>query len=76
MEPQPLGKVLIVTGALILVAGIILSVGGGRYFSFLGRLPGDIRYESEHSRFYFPITTCIIISIVLTAIMYLFSRFR
>ncbi|MEK7795544.1 MAG: DUF2905 domain-containing protein [Candidatus Hydrogenedentota bacterium] len=73
---QPLGRVLIAVGAILLLVGLILVFGGGRYLTFLGRLPGDIRVEGEHTRLYFPITTCIIISVALTAILYLFSRFR
>ncbi len=76
MELQPLGRVLIAVGAILLLVGLILVFGGGRYLTFLGRLPGDIRVEGEHTRLYFPITTCIIISVALTAILYLFSRFR
>lgn len=76
MEFQPLGKVLIAIGAAVLLVGVILTLGGGRYLAFLGRLPGDIRVEGEHSRFYFPITTCIIFSVALTAILYVLSRFR
>jgi Protein of unknown function (DUF2905) len=43
---------------------------------WLGRLPGDIRIEREHSSFYFPIVTCIILSIVLSLLLSLFSIFR
>jgi len=67
-----LGKSLIIIGAVIIVAGIILwsGIGGG----FLGKLPGDVRVERGNSVFYFPIVTCIIISIVLTLIFSLFRR--
>jgi Protein of unknown function (DUF2905) len=67
-----LGKFLVVFGAVILVLGLLLwsGVGTGR----LGRLPGDIRIERGNSAFYFPIVTCIIISIVLSLIFSLFRR--
>ena len=67
-----LGKSLIIIGAVIIVAGIILwsGIGGG----FLGKLPGDVRVERGNSVFYFPIVTCIIISIVLSLIFSLFRR--
>ena len=67
-----LGKFLVVLGAVILVLGLLLwsGVGTGR----LGRLPGDIRIERGNSAFYFPIVTCIIISIVLSLIFSLFRR--
>jgi ribose/xylose/arabinose/galactoside ABC-type transport system permease subunit len=67
-----LGKFLVVLGAVIVVLGLLLwsGVGGG----WLGRLPGDIRIERGNSTFYFPIVTCIIISIVLSLIFSLFRR--
>jgi len=43
---------------------------------WLGRLPGDIRVEREHSAFYFPIVTCIVLSIVLSLLLSIFSMFR
>jgi len=67
-----LGKSLIIIGAVIVVLGIILWSGIGA--GFLGKLPGDIRVERGNSVFYFPIVTCIIISIVLSLIFSLFRR--
>ncbi|PYK41991.1 MAG: DUF2905 domain-containing protein [Verrucomicrobia bacterium] len=67
-----LGKSLIIIGAVIVVLGIILWSGIGT--GFLGKLPGDIRVERGNSVFYFPIVTCIIISIVLSLIFSLFRR--
>ena len=64
-------KLLIVIGVAILAAGVLwpwLSKLG------LGRLPGDIRIESESGGFYFPIVTCIVISIVLSLILWFFRR--
>lgn len=66
------GKLLIVFGGLIVVIGAALWSGFGA--GWLGRLPGDIRIERGHSAFYFPIVTCIIISIVLSVIMSFFRR--
>jgi len=54
------------------VLGIILWSGVGA--GFLGKLPGDIRIEREHGAFYFPIVTCILISIVLSLLMSIFRR--
>ncbi len=67
-----IGKLLVVFGivAVLLGAALWSGVGGG----WLGRLPGDIRVERGNSAFYFPIVTCIIISIVLSIIMSLFRR--
>ena len=67
-----LGKFLVVLGAIIIVLGLLLWSGVGS--GWLGRLPGDIRIERGHSTFYFPIVTCIIISIVLSLIFSLFRR--
>jgi uncharacterized membrane protein YidH (DUF202 family) len=67
-----LGKFLIVVGLAIVVLGILLWTGMG--IGFLGKLPGDIRIQRGNSAFYFPIVTCIIISIVLSLIFSLFRR--
>ncbi len=69
---QEIGKLLVVFGivAVLLGAALWSGVGGG----WLGRLPGDIRVERGNSAFYFPIVTCIIISIVLSIIVSLFRR--
>jgi hypothetical protein len=67
-----LGKMLVIFGAVMVILGLVLwsGFGGG----WLGRLPGDIRIERGNSGFYFPIVTCIIISIVLSLIFSLFRR--
>ncbi|SER73234.1 DUF2905 domain-containing protein [Salipaludibacillus aurantiacus] len=67
-------KLLIITGVVIIIAGLVWQVGG-KYFS-LGKLPGDIIIRRENSTFYFPLMTSIIISVVLSLILYLFGRFR
>jgi ribose/xylose/arabinose/galactoside ABC-type transport system permease subunit len=67
-----LGKFLVVLGAVIVVLGLLLWSGVGS--GWLGRLPGDIRIERGNSTFYFPIVTCIIISIVLSLVFSLFRR--
>ena len=67
-----LGKFLVILGAVIVVLGLLLWTGIG--MGWLGRLPGDIRIERGNSAFYFPIVTCIIISIVLSLIFSLFRR--
>lgn len=61
-----------IIGAVVLVLGFILWSGLAP--KWLGRLPGDIRVEREHGAFYFPIVTCIIISIVLSLIFSIFRR--
>ncbi len=69
---RELGKFLTIVGAVTLVLGAVLWSGFAP--KWLGRLPGDIRIEREHSAFYFPIVTCIIISIVLSLLMSIFRR--
>ena len=67
-----LGKLLIVFGVTLVVLGLALWSGFGA--SWLGRLPGDIRIERSNCTFYFPIVTCIIISVVLSIIFSFFRR--
>lgn len=67
------GKLLVLLGGVTVLVGVILW--GGLAPKWLGRLPGDIRIEREHSAFYFPIVTCIILSIVLSVLMSIFRRF-
>jgi hypothetical protein len=65
---QLTGKYLIIGGIIIAIAGLIVYFFGNK-LSFLGRLPGDIRIEKNGSGFYFPITTCILLSVILTVII-------
>lgn len=67
-----LGKFLVIIGGAVVLLGMILWTGIGA--GFLGKLPGDIRIERGNSVFYFPIVTCIIISVVLSLIFSLFRR--
>lgn len=66
-----MGKVLVVIGAVVVLIGVLLWAGLGNW---MGRLPGDIRIERGGSGFYFPIVTCIVISIVLSLLFSLFRR--
>jgi hypothetical protein len=68
---QEIGKLLAIIGGVLLLLGLALLSGFGA--GWLGRLPGDIRIERGNSGFYFPIVTCIILSIILSL---LFSFFR
>ncbi len=69
-----LGKVLIFFGGLLVVFGLILVLGGRAHLP-IGRLPGDIVYRGKNTTFYFPIVTSILLSIVLSVIVYLIGRF-
>jgi len=76
MEPtREFGKLLVVAGALIAVVGVIV-MAGGRLPLRLGRLPGDIAYRGKNSSFYFPIVTCVILSVVLTVVFWLVNGMR
>jgi uncharacterized membrane protein YhhN len=76
MEPvRELGKVLLIFGLAIAVIGAILLVGPRLPFR-IGRLPGDIVYHGRHTTFYFPIVTCVVLSIVLTLIFWIIGAFR
>ncbi|MCC6698136.1 MAG: DUF2905 domain-containing protein [Candidatus Hydrogenedentes bacterium] len=69
-------KVLILAGIGLALFGILLYFGSRFGYFGLGRLPGDIRIERDSLRFFFPITTSIVVSVILSALLYLLSRFR
>ena len=69
---QDVGKLLFVIGLLIAVAGAWLWSGRG--LGWLGRLPGDISCQSGDFRFYFPVTTCVLVSVVLTLLAWFLRR--
>ena len=67
-----LGILVIVGGACLMLLGLLIYSGG---FNWFGRLPGDIRYESESTHVYIPIVSMLIVSIALSVIFYLIRRF-
>ena len=67
-----LGKFLVVAGLVMAAAGALLWSGVGR--GWLGRLPGDIHYTRGQGSFYFPLTTCLLVSILLSFILWLLRR--
>ncbi len=69
---QDIGKLLFVAGVVMALAGLIIWKTGG--LGGLGQLPGDISVRKPGVSFYFPITTCIVISIILTLLMRLFRK--
>jgi hypothetical protein len=71
---RELGRFIVIIGVTTALVGLVMW--SGLMPKWLGRLPGDIRIEREHSEFYFPIVTCIILSILLSLIFSLFSMFR
>jgi hypothetical protein len=70
-----LGKILLVIGIALVAVGALLLFGLKLPFR-LGRLPGDIVYQGRHGSFYFPITTCIVLSLALTLLMWIINFFR
>lgn len=70
-----LGKILIVIGAVLVAAGVLLTVSG-RMTLPLGRLPGDILYRGKNTTFYFPLATSVLLSVVLSIVLYVIGRWR
>ncbi len=71
---ESMGKILILTGFLVLLVGFIMILAPRLRIPLLGRLPGDIRIEREGFSFYFPVVTCIVLSILLTIALNIVSR--
>jgi hypothetical protein len=72
---QQTAKILIVVGALVLALGVLFYFFGDK-LTWLGKLPGDIRIEGEKGGFYFPITTCILLSLLVTLIFKIIQWLR
>ncbi len=70
----PVGRLLIFIGIVLIVLGLTLAYSNVFGFLRLGRLPGDISYKRGHFSFYFPLATCIVLSIVFSLIFYLFRK--
>jgi hypothetical protein len=69
---RELGKFVIIIGVITTLVGLVMWAGFAP--KWLGRLPGDIRIEREQSVFYFPIVTCIVLSILLSLLLSIFRR--
>ena len=72
METRSIGLLVIIIGICVVVAGLLIYAGALAWF---GRLPGDIRVERESLRLYIPITSMLLLSLVLSLLMYLLRRF-
>ena len=70
-----LGKLLVVFGAVLVVVGIVVMLLGRMNFP-LGRLPGDFLYRGKSTTVYFPLATSVVVSVVLSVVLYLISRWR
>ena len=75
MELRELGRALAIFGGIAVVAGAFLFFSG-RLPLRLGRLPGDVVHRGEHTTFYFPIVTSLLLSVGLSLVFWLFSHFR
>jgi hypothetical protein len=72
MSMNELGKVLVVIGLLIAGVGVLIWSGFGR--GWMGRLPGDINYSRPNFSFHFPLMTCLLISLVLSLLLWLIRK--
>ena len=72
MDSRSVGLLVIALGIAAIIVGLLIFSGA---LSWFGRLPGDIRIETAHTRVYIPITSMLLVSLVLTALSYLLRRF-
>jgi hypothetical protein len=71
--PGNVGRALIILGIVLVIVGLTVSYGPRMPFR-IGRLPGDIYIHKNNTTFYFPIVTCILVSVVLSLVMWIFNR--
>ena len=69
---MPTGKLLIIAGLLIALAGVVITFGPK--IPFLGKLPGDISIKRENFSFYFPLTSCLLISLLISLVLWFFKK--
>jgi hypothetical protein len=74
MNTADIGKLIVSIGGVLVVAGLLVWVGGDK-ISWIGNLPGDVRIERPGFSIYFPITTMILFSLVLSGLMWAINRF-
>lgn len=70
MPPQ-LGKIVVVLGLLLVALGVFLWLGGGNWFSWFGRLPGDIRVERPGFRLYAPLMSMLLVSLLVSSVLWI-----
>jgi hypothetical protein len=71
--PEQSGRFLIIAGIVLVVLGLIIMAGSRFSFFGLGRLPGDIAYKGKNFHFYFPIVTCLVLSLAITLLFWVIS---
>jgi len=69
----PVGKLLIAAGVALVVLGVLITFAGRLPFR-LGRLPGDIYFHGKNTTFYFPLVTCLLLSVVVSVLMWILRR--
>ena len=69
---RQVGLLIVIAGCALIAIGLLIYSGA---LSWFGRLPGDIRYEGEHTRVYFPLVSSLLASVVLSLLIYLLRRF-
>ncbi len=74
MNPQT-GKWLMIAGAMVFVAGLLIFFFHDK-LKWLGKLPGDIRIERDNFQFYFPLATCIVVSLLITLILFIIRKLQ
>jgi hypothetical protein len=67
-----MGRILILVGIALILVGLLMTIGNK--LPWIGKLPGDIIIKKDHFSFYFPLTSCIIVSVILTLLLYIFRR--
>ena len=70
-----MGRAILILGVLLVIVGLLV-MAGERLPVRLGRLPGDIVYRGKNTTFYLPLMTCLLLSVVLSLVMWLVNRFR
>lgn len=74
---ETLGRLLVITGITIVIAGLLFIYKDSvRFVRQIGRLPGDIHVKKDGFIFYFPVTTCIVISIVASLVLFMLNRLK
>ena len=71
--PLNMGKILIIVGLVAIIVGLVMQFAP-QALSWFGKLPGDVRYEKGNVKFFFPITTMILLSVVISLVLKLFGR--
>jgi hypothetical protein len=68
-----IGRMLITAGLLLVLVGVLVNFAGRLPFR-IGRLPGDIYFHGKHTTFYFPLVTCVLLSVLFSLVMWIFRR--